>query len=209
MDENNIIVVTGMPRSGTTMMMRMLEAGGVPLYYDTSRPLEFRENGTDYLNYNIIFRETDRVKGLKEGDNLWLSDCAGKAVKIFTLINGDIPKGYSYKFIYMDRTIKHMVESIKKCTIRMGQKITMPPEDFFIDHIRGVRGKTLRMLRSYPDSDLVTIKFDKTLKKPKSVAIRIQQFLGMDLDIDKMVAVVFKRPAYCWPTMLEERIYAS
>ena len=80
MNPDEIIVVTGIPRSGTTLMMRMLEAGGIPVYYDDDRPVEFRENGVNYINYSVILRETDKIHRLKDGDGSWLKDCEGKVV---------------------------------------------------------------------------------------------------------------------------------
>ena len=118
-----IIVVTGLPRSGTTLMMRMLEAGGIPPYYDTSKPMSWKEEGVTYLNHNLILRETDKTKDLVKGDGSWLKECYGMAVKVLTPSKVVLPKGHSYKFIWCDRKIKHMVKSQQKYAKKKGFKL--------------------------------------------------------------------------------------
>lgn len=205
---DEIIVVTGLARSGTTCMMRMLEAGGIPVYYDNTKPLEFRENGREYLNYNIILRETDKIKQLQAGDGSWLRECKGMAIKILTPSRAKIPKDYAYKFIYMDRKIKHMVNSQQKYVMRSKQK-KMPIHDIVLDRVREMRSESIKTLRGYPDSDFLVVKFEQMINAPESTAIKVGRFLGADLDIKKMVGVVVKRPAFCLPIMMEEKIYRS
>jgi len=206
MNDEEIIVVTGMARSGTTCMMRMLEAGGIPLYYDKSKPFEFKENGREYINYNIILRESDKVKQLADLDGSWLEECRGMAVKILTPTKTFIPRGYPYRFIYMDRKIKHMVNSQLKYQMRsQGRKL--PMHDLILERVKEMRREGLGLLRNYPKSELIVIKFEEMLAIPKAVAIRIASFLDKALDIESMINIVVPRPAYCLNGMLEEDIY--
>lgn len=69
-----ITIVSGLPRSGTSMIMRMLDAGGMPLVVDNIRKPD-KDNIRGYYEY-------ERVKKIKDGDISWLRDCRGKAVKI-------------------------------------------------------------------------------------------------------------------------------
>lgn len=206
LDTNSIIVVTGLARSGTTMMMRMLEAGGVELYYDQSKPLYFDDYGTQYINYSIILRETEKVLLLKGTDSAWLEECRGKAVKILNPLKYTIPKTYPYKFIYMDRGIKHMVNSQRKFFKRDGKKFIEDPN--VVQKIMDAKAKIIRTFGRYPGSSLMVSRFENVLDRPKAEASRVKRFLGLDLDIGKMVSVVVKRPARCMPDMMEERIYA-
>lgn len=203
---NWIIIITGLPRSGTTLMMRMLEAGGIEPYYDTSRPVEFIENGVNYINHNVILRETDKINDLKTGDGDWLSECYGKAVKILTSPKVIIPEGHSYKFIWMDRKIKHMVNSQNKYAIK-SDKLNPMAEDKLTHNVKHERIRGIKMLKAYPDSLFIRIRFEDAIKNPKSVVVRIARFLNIKLDIDKMIDVVVPRPVYCLPDMMEERIY--
>lgn len=205
-----IIVVTGLPRSGTTLMMRMLEAGGMPLYYDRKRPAKFVENGIRYYNHNVILRETDNAPKLKDGNGGWLKECEGMAVKILIPTERRPPIGFKYKFIYMDRKIKHMANSQLKYTRENNKVVMDPPQSMGLhQHINETRGKGIAMLKKYPKSSFILIRFEDALKNPKGVASRIVQFLNIDLDIDKMVSVVWKRPTFCMPELIEEQIYAN
>jgi hypothetical protein len=206
-NEDAIVVVTGLPRSGTTMMMRMLEAGGIPLYYDTSRPLVWKEDGRDVINYNRVLRESDKIKDLKDGYGQWLDECRGKAVKILSPTKIIIPMGRKYRFIYMDRKIKHIVNSLKKYEER-SQTLKLPERELMLETAREERKKGLRWLKKYPNSRLIVFNFADVVKSPFLVA-KLENFLEMDLNIEKMVHVVVKRPAYCLTWMLEDEIYAA
>lgn len=214
------IVVTGIPRSGTTCMMRMLEAGGIPLYFDEEKPVEFIEQGTQFINYNRILRETPHLSQLNGGDAKFLEDCRGKAVKILTPAKVKIPKGPSYRFIWMSRKPKHCVKSNRKFMMRnvrhsenphlsrMEDKARFADTEVLTEYVKDQTERGLKMLRRYPDSKLIVIKFEDMLKKPRWVAGRIQRFLWRPMNIGAMAKIVVKRPAHCLPQMLEEQIYA-
>jgi hypothetical protein len=217
------IVVTGIPRSGTTCMMRMIEAAGIPLYYDTDKPLEFVEHGESFINYNIILRETRNVAWLKDGNDEWLDWCKGKAIKILTPAKATIPKRGRYRFIWMDRKAKHCIRSNRKFMLRApGHRDLIAPSmlmdsarftdtDVLRMYIEDQRRRGLAMLRSYPNSRLIIVKFEDMIRKPVRVAVKIVQFLGLQdssLIIRAMADIVVKRPVHCLPGMLEEKIYA-
>ncbi|MFO1003217.1 MAG: hypothetical protein U0936_23025 [Planctomycetaceae bacterium] len=72
-----ITVVSGLPRSGTSLAMQMLAAGGLPVLGDEHRPAD-EDNPRGYL-------EDARVKSL-ERDATWLAEAEGKAVKIISFL---------------------------------------------------------------------------------------------------------------------------
>lgn len=193
-----ITVVTGLPRSGTTMMMRMLEAGGIYPYYDTSRPLLFEKAGVEYVNFNRILRETGEVRDLNTG---WLDKCHGKAVKILHPANHEIPNK-DYRFIWMDRKLKHMAQSQRKYGERSG--LQRPSVEDLTREIRRARKAGKEKLREYP---MIVVKFEEVLKNAKWQSVRVSAFLQKDMDLDAMAAVVVKRPKHCLPYMMEERLY--
>lgn len=202
----DIIVVTGLARSGTTLMMRMLEAGGIEPYYDNSKPLYFDDYGQEFINYNLILRETDKVRLLRENKTEWLDECRGKAIKILNPLKVTIPRTYAYKFIYMDRATKHMIKSQRKFLKRKGQRVFEDPNVF--QKAMDAKAAIIKMLGGYYGSDLMVVRFESVLRSPKSTAIRVAEFLDEPLDIDRMIEVVVDRPAHCLPDMMEERIYA-
>ena len=103
--KSSVIIVSGLPRSGTSMMMRMLEAGGVNLVVDNVR-------GADDDNPKGYY-EDERIKNLKE-DNSWLDELNDKAIKIISLLLYHLPKTKEYKIIFMLRDMKEILSSQKK-----------------------------------------------------------------------------------------------
>jgi hypothetical protein len=202
-----ITVVTGLPRSGTTLMMRMLEAGGLPPYFDRVESPFLTIDNIDYINLNMVLRETQKVKNLRNGDNRWLEQCHGKAVKI--LIPRDfenVPEGPEYRFIYMDRNMRAMVKSQMKFSLKY-RGLEPPPEHEIFHRNTLARLWGLSKLRDWPNSRLFVVNFEKAIKKPKATAIMVSAFLGRNLNIERMVSVVVKRPVANFKGFLEEQIY--
>jgi len=209
--ENDIVVVTGLPRSGTTCMMRMLEAGGIENYFENDKPVEFEESGVEYLNYNVMLRESPDINRMADHDYEWLEDCRGKAVKILTPSMVPFPDHYNFSFIYMDRKIKHIVNSMRKWDKRTSQN-QYPAGVDKLDvavHLMHVRAECLRKLRKMENAKLKIIDFNDLVRKPRLTAVRAAAFLNMEMDTDKMSGIVVKRSQASLPYMLEERIYTN
>jgi hypothetical protein len=91
-----IVVVSGLPRSGTSMMMRMLDAGGLPILSDGERTADV-DNPKGYF-------ELERIKYLeKETDKSYLREGRGKAVKAISFLIKDLPDENDYRVIFMRR----------------------------------------------------------------------------------------------------------
>jgi len=97
-----ITVVSGLPRSGTSMMMRILKASGMPVSTDNTRK-------PDTNNPHGYF-ENQRVKTLHR-DNSWLKEIDGKAVKIVSPLLYDLDLSCKYRIVYMNRKIDEIIES--------------------------------------------------------------------------------------------------
>ena len=95
MDSKSVVIVSGLPRSGTSMMMKMLEAGGQAILTDNLREAD--------ANNPKGYYEFERVKNMKDGDLAWMSEAVGKVVKIVTGLIMFLPSGYNYKIIFMRR----------------------------------------------------------------------------------------------------------
>src|SRR5215210_2604024 len=99
-----IVVVSGLPRSGTSMAMKMLEAGGLEVVTDGLR-------GADSSNPNGYY-EYERVKTLTAGDDTaWLADARGKAVKIISFLLTYLPESYDYAVVFMHRDLGEIIAS--------------------------------------------------------------------------------------------------
>ena len=90
----------------------------------------------------------------------------------------------------------------------MADRVSHTDREVLVTYIAEQRERGLKMLRSYPNSKLIIIKFEDMIKKPRLVAGKIARFLGLVIDIKLMTGVVVKRPVHCLPGMLEEEIYA-
>ncbi len=94
-DSKTIIVVSGLPRSGTSMMMKMLEEGGIPILTDAIRSAD-DDNPNGYYEFEL-------VKKLPDGQNKWLAKANYKVVKIISALLEHLPANYRYKIIFMER----------------------------------------------------------------------------------------------------------
>jgi len=99
---NYITVVTGMPRSGTSLMMQMLEAGGITALTDDRRPPDIH-NPRGYFEY-------DRVKRIAQ-DASWMDGARGKAVKIIYRLLPHLPPDFEYRVVFMDRDLGEVFAS--------------------------------------------------------------------------------------------------
>ena len=104
-----ITVVSGLPRSGTSMMMKMLDAGGMEILSDEVRKAD-EDNPKGYYEF-------EKVKEL-EKDASWMGQAAGKAVKIISALLMHLPEEYSYRIIFMRRKMEEILKSQEQMLIR-------------------------------------------------------------------------------------------
>ncbi len=106
-----IVIVSGLPRSGTSMLMNMLLDGGVPLLTDGIRNAD-HGNSRGYFEY-------EPVKALeKHGDLSWLPRARGKAVKIISFLLTWLPERYDYRVIFMQRDLDEIIASQNRMLAR-------------------------------------------------------------------------------------------
>ena len=179
-----ITVVSGLPRSGTSMMMHMLEAGGVPVLTD-----EKREADEDNLRG---YYEDERVKQLRE-DASWIKEAEGKAVKVISYLLRHLPDGHSYKVIFMERKIPEVLASQRKMMKRRGEAADEVPDDVMAAIFEKHLAETEDWLIQQPHIETIRISYNDTLHDPEPTANRVAAFLGGGLDVEKMTQVVDPR----------------
>ena len=109
-----IVVVSGLPRSGTSMAMKMLEAAGLSMVVDGLREAD-EDNPKGYF-------ELERVKDLaNETDWSWLDSARGKAIKIISYLLKELPDTHNYKVIFMRRDLNEVLASQAKMLDRRGE----------------------------------------------------------------------------------------
>lgn len=175
-----IVIVSGLPRSGTSMMMRMLEAGGLPVFQDGCRQAD-ADNPRGYY-------EAERVKGLA-ADASWLPAAAGHAIKIISSLLIHLPPGLSCKIIFMRREMPEILASQQKMLERCGQSRGQVADEVmsakFSIHLRKIakflEGRGLEVL---------DVKYAEVVTDAAGQAARVNSFLGGALDEKRMLQVV-------------------
>ncbi len=177
-----IIVVSGLPRSGTSMTMKMLEAGGLSLVIDGIRTAD-EDNPKGYY-------EDERVKDLGEmADKSWLESSRGKAIKIISYLLKDLPGDHNYKVLFMRRDVHEILASQTKMLERRGETSETDDQrmiELYDDHL----WKVNRLLGREPHLDVIDVHYKAVLEEPRAQAERLRDFLGLPLDAAKMAGVV-------------------
>jgi len=177
-----ITIVSGLPRSGTSMMMKMLEAGGIPPYTDNIR-IPDDDNPKGYYEY-------ERVKKLPEGDTEWLSAAQGKAVKVISALLEHLPPDYAYRVLFMQRKMDEILASQKKMLVRSGK----PTDQVSDEQLSEMYGKHLAKVNAWlagqANFSILYLDYNAMLGDPHPYALQVNQFLGANLDPQAMVAVV-------------------
>jgi hypothetical protein len=178
--QDTILVVTGLPRSGTSMMMQMLSAGGIP-------PLTDGKRRPDALNMNGYF-EFEPAINLKR-DSSWLPLARGKAVKIVAQLVSHLPADFDYRFIFMEREMDEILQSQSRMlSLRSRDGGDLSVErlgETFSAQVSAV--KTMLGLRHM---DMLLVSYREAVEKPAEVAKKINAFLGGSLDEARMAAAV-------------------
>jgi len=177
-----IVIVSGLPRSGTSMMMSMLEAGGMELLVDNERKAD-DDNPKGYF-------EWERVKKLPDGDTEWVAQAEGKVVKAVSYFLNHFPPGFEYYVIFMERNLDEILKSQKVMMERRGEEFrkreNKTMSEFFKSHIK----KTKDWLTMQANFYVLYVSYNEILKNPSVFAKEINEFIEIDLNEEKMVQVV-------------------
>ena len=180
--EQFVTIVSGLPRSGTSMMMKMLDAGGIPPLTDEIREPD-ADNPKGYYEY-------ERVKKLDKGDTAWMEKAQGKSVKVISALLKHLPEGCQYKVIFMQRRIEEILASQNQMLIRRGEATDAVSDDKLADVLDRHLAQVETWLSDQPNVDVLYVSYNEALETPLEQAQRIKQFLSKTLDVEEMVGVV-------------------
>jgi hypothetical protein len=179
-EQQPVIVVSGLPRSGTSMMMKMLAEGGLPVVTDElRRPDDDNPNG---------YYELEVVRQLREGNSAWIAGANGKAVKVISSLLEFLPPDYQYKIIFMERDSQETLASQKKMLDHRGQVSRMSDaemEQQFQQHLAAIKPWLVRQ----PNVELYSVNYNALIAEPASICAQIVSFLELPLDRERMLAV--------------------
>ncbi|MFO0754140.1 MAG: sulfotransferase [Thermodesulfovibrionales bacterium] len=178
---SEIVVVSGLPRSGTSMMMRMLAAGGMEVLTDNVRE-EDEDNPLGYFEY-------EKVKEIQH-DASWLPEARGRVFKMVSVLLTHLPPSFSYRIIFMKRNVREVVASQKIMLQRGGLTLSSGSDEeletVYTRHVAEIE----EWLAAQPHCSVLAVQFSDVLKDPDGTAQAVNSFLGGSLDEARMVAAV-------------------
>jgi hypothetical protein len=176
-----ITIVSGLPRSGTSLMMQMLDAGGLSVLSDGERKAD-TDNPKGYL-------EWERIKQLPKDPSL-IAEAEGKVVKVISQLILTLPPGHEYRIVFMQRPLPEVLKSQDEMLRRRGNEDsnadTSAIEAAFQRHLIEVN----KWLAGKVNMQVCRVHYHRVLREPKAVAEEVASFLGLLLDIEAMVGQV-------------------
>jgi hypothetical protein len=181
MDPEIITIVSGLPRSGTSMMMRMLESGGMEVLTDSIRTPD-QDNPKGYYEF-------ERVKEIEQ-DQAWLEEAQGKAVKMIAALLKHLPPSYSYQVLFMRRAMAEILASQAEMLVRRGEDTDAVSDERIAQLFRKHVKQVAAWIDGQTNMQVLYVDYGKVLSEPDQQARRINRFLGGVLDVDKMARAV-------------------
>lgn len=175
-----VYVVSGLPRSGTSMLMRMLEAGGLAVLADGARAAD-RDNPRGYY-------ELDAIKGTAF-DASWVRAAGGKAVKVISYLLRYLPPDLEYRVLFLRRELDQVVRSQRAMLERLGQPVGETDgaaRRLLAEHLVDVEA----WLETAAHVRRLGVSHARVLSDPRGQSERIARFLGRELDLDGMARAV-------------------
>jgi len=170
-----IVVVSGLPRSGTSMLMKMLDAGGMEIMTDSERVADI-DNPRGYFEY-------ERIKDLeKETDKSYVREGRGKVLKVISFLIKDLPNDNDYRVIFMRRDLDEVLASQNKMIHRLGTEDSTAAEDAMKEAYRNDIVRTRLLCKNRPNFELIEVNYKSTIENPAATARSVNAFVGGHLD---------------------------
>jgi predicted AlkP superfamily phosphohydrolase/phosphomutase/Tfp pilus assembly protein PilF len=181
--KGTVVIVSGLPRSGTSMMMQMLDKGGIDIFTDRIRQPD-ENNPRGYYEHEL-------VKSLAR-NKLWLKDAQGKAVKIISHLLFELPANYHYKIVFMERDLDEVIMSQHKMLVREGKArqdaVNLRVVNAFKQNLERVHIWAPKQ----ENIEILYVSHLNLINHPHEELKKVNEFLGNSLDIDAMAEVVDK-----------------
>lgn len=179
-DRPFLTIVSGLPRSGTSLMMKMLEAGGLPVLVDDVRRADV-DNPRGYYEF-------EPVKSTK-ADPSWVATAPGKAVKMVYLLLMDLPPDWEYRVLFMRRNLDEVLASQRAMLDRMGKPSPLD-DDRMAALFRDGLARFDAWVKDRPNFRLLDVRYNTLVTDPAPTLDQVDRFLGGGLDLDAMTRVV-------------------
>ncbi|MEM9490503.1 MAG: sulfotransferase [Myxococcota bacterium] len=167
-----ITIVSGLPRSGTSLMMQMLSAGGLEPLTDEIRTAD-DDNPRGYYELEAVKRT--------DADPSWIEQARGKVVKVIARLLGDLPVGGPYRVIFMRRDLDEVLRSQRKMLERRGETEQLEQDEdemkqLYVSHLEDVEA----WLRQRDDVTVLFVNYNRLVADPRKQAERVAAFLNVD-----------------------------
>lgn len=181
-ERNYLTIVSGLPRSGTSLMMQLLAAGGIPPVTDNQRTPD-EDNPRGYFEF-------EKVKKLKT-DTSWIPGAQGKLVKMVHLLLLDLPLKHSYRVVFMRRNLDEVVKSQSIMLQRQGKSgAALHPDKLKALYTQQIDQVQAHMTRHPQQFAFTEISYKRLVEDPPVTVMKLCEFLGGGLDPAAMVAAV-------------------
>ena len=181
MSHNFVTIVSGLPRSGTSLMMQMLAAGGMQVLTDGRRAAD-QHNPRGYF-------ELEAVKHTRT-DHSWLAQAEGKAVKVVHLLLPHLPSDREYRVIFMHRNLTEVIASQRAMLQQQGRPVATLPDSKLGEIFEKQLAEVRQWLSQNPNFQVLNLRHRNVIEMPLTVAQQITAFLGGDFDPKRMAAAV-------------------
>ena len=182
MDENINYIISGLERSGTSMLMQILHAGGVSVAFDSIRPID-HNNPKGYFEL-----EGGKIINKLMDGTFPLNKYKGKFIKITSYGLKYLPPG-KYKIIYSERNIEEILDSMEKM---VGIKDTRREETK--ESFMKLNDLIKNLINSREDIDVLHVNYNEIISSPSTHIKKIFNFLDSnDINLKKMIEAVDKK----------------
>jgi Sulfotransferase domain len=181
MPDDCVTIVSGLPRSGTSLMMQMLQAGGMKLLADERRAAD-QNNPRGYFEYEAVKRSGANVS--------WLELAEGRVVKVIHLLLRHLPPDRQYRVIFMLRDVQEVVASQRAMLKASGRSGARIPDDNLSAVFEQQLVEVRQWLAERPNFRVLYVNYRDVLSDPSAAAQTIALFLGGRLDVSAMAGVV-------------------
>lgn len=180
-DKNFLTIVSGLPRSGTSMMMRMLETGGLPVMIDRIREAD-DDNPNGYYEF-------EAVKQTKE-DASWLEDSDGKVVKMVYRLLYDLPEDRTYYVLFMGRNLDEVLASQRVMLERHGSGADGISDAQMRTMFQAEIDKFFKWIANRSCFKMIRVDYNALLADPMLELTKVNEFLDGGLDVEAMASTV-------------------
>ena len=165
------VLVSGLPRSGTSLMMQMLAAGGLAPMTDGQRVAD-DDNPEGYYEWEAI-KDISQKPELLEQDGV-----DEKAIKVISMLLPALPIEHEYKIVFMMRPVEQIASSQAKMIDRLGTEGADVEHEEVVEQLASHRNQIIGYLRNMPNSELLTISYPNLIDDPQPAIEQLREFLG-------------------------------